>query len=132
MTDETQGNGELFGKRTEGQERGPEGGDAAKRGAARVLRPNRKQLDFRASDLESLLSEGHRARVVWGFVEGSDLSKLYEEIKSREGGAGRSAIAPEVMLTLWLYATLEGVGMARALARLGSAELRWEILRIGR
>ena len=87
MTDETQGNGELFGKRTEGQERGPEGGGAAKRGAARVLRPNRKQLEFRASDLESLLSEGHRARVVWGFVEGSDLSKLYEEMKSREGGA---------------------------------------------
>ena len=118
MTDETQGNGELFDKRREGQERGPEGGGATKRGAARVLRPNRKQLEFRASDLESLLSEGHRARVVWGFVEGSDLSKLYEEIKSREGGAGRSAIAPEVMLTLWLYATLEGVGMARALARL--------------
>ena len=116
MTSETQSSGQLFGKPAEGQE--PERGDAAKRGAARVLRPNRKQLEFRASDLESLLSEGHRARVVWGFVEGSDLSVLYEEIKSREGGVGRSAIAPEVMLALWLYATLEGVGMARALARL--------------
>ena len=116
MTSETQSSGQLFGKPAEGQE--PERGDTAKRGAARVLRPNRKQLEFRASDLESLLSEGHRARVVWGFVEGSDLSVLYEEIKSREGGVGRSAIAPEVMLALWLYATLEGVGMARALARL--------------
>ena len=118
MANETQSSGELFGKLPEGQERGPERGGAAKRGAARVLRPNRKQMEFRASDLESLLSEGHRARVVWGFVEGSDLSVLYEEIKSREGGVGRSAIAPEVMLALWLYATLEGVGMARALARL--------------
>ena len=91
---------------------------AAKRSAARVLLPNRQQMELRASDLESLLPEGHRARVVYGFVERSDLSALYDEIKSREGGAGRSAIAPEVMLTLWLYATLEGVGMARALARL--------------
>ena len=118
MTSETQSSGELFGKPPDVQEPGPERAGAAKRGAARVLRPNRKQLEFRASDLESLLSEGHRARVVWGFVEGSDLSVLYEEIKSREGGVGRSAIAPEVMLALWLYATLEGVGMARALARL--------------
>ena len=62
MTSETQSSGQLFGKPAEGQE--PERGDAAKRGAARVLRPNRKQLEFRASDLESLLSEGHRAQVV--------------------------------------------------------------------
>jgi transposase len=87
-------------------------------GAARVLRPNRTQIELRASDLESLLPEAHRARVVWGFVERSDLSALYAAIKSREGGAGRTAIAPEILLTLWLYATLEGIGMARTLARL--------------
>jgi len=34
-------------------------------GVARVLMPNRAQLELRASDLESLLPEGHRARVVW-------------------------------------------------------------------
>lgn len=87
-------------------------------GAARVLRPNRAQIELRASDLESLLPEAHRARVVWGFVERSDLSALYAAIKSREGGVGRTAIAPEILLTLWLYATLEGIGMARTLARL--------------
>jgi hypothetical protein len=31
-----------------------------------VVMPNRKQMEFRASDLESLLPEGHRARLVWG------------------------------------------------------------------
>ena len=120
MANETQSGGDLFGpaQAGQGQAGAVEGADAAKRGAARVLLPNRKQMELRASDLESLLPEGHRARVVWGFVERSDLSALYEQIKSREGGAGRSAIAPEVMLTLWLYATLEGIGMARALARL--------------
>lgn len=35
-----------------------------------------------------------------------------------EGGSGRSAIAPEILFALWLYATIEGVGSARAIARL--------------
>jgi len=84
---------------------------------ARVLMPNRRQMEFRPSDLESLLAEGHRARIVWGYVERQDLSALYESIKSRDGGAGRAAIAPEILFALWLYATLESVGSARAIAR---------------
>lgn len=85
---------------------------------ARVLTPNRKQVELRPSDLESLLAEDHTARRVWGYVERQDLSALYRQIKALEGGSGRSAIAPEILLSLWLYATLEGVGSARALARL--------------
>ncbi len=84
----------------------------------RVLVPNRAQIELRPSDLESLLPEGHRARIVWGFVQGQDLQALYAGIKAVEGGAGRSAIAPEILYALWLYATLEGVGSARKLARL--------------
>ena len=34
-------------------------------GVARVLMPNRTQVELRPSDLESLLPEGHRARRVW-------------------------------------------------------------------
>lgn len=112
----------------------PEGGGGecrregeAIKALARVVMPNRKQLEFRASDLESLLAEGHRARLVWGFVERCDLSVLYEGIKSREGTPGRDAIAPEIWLALWLYATLEGVGSARGLARLSESHdaYRW-------
>jgi len=51
-------------------------------------------------------------------VEGQDLSALYEGIKAVEGGAGRAAIAPEILYALWLYATLKGIGSARKLARL--------------
>lgn len=43
---------------------------------------------------------------------------MYAAIKVREGGVGRSAIAPQILLALWLYATLEGVGSARQLSRL--------------
>lgn len=96
-------------------------------GEARVLRPNRLQVELRPSDLESLLAEDHPARLVWGYVERQDLSGLYATIRSVAGGAGRSAIAPEILLSLWLYATLEGVGSARALARLCEAHdaYRW-------
>jgi transposase len=87
-------------------------------GVARVLLPNRTQLELRASDLDSLLPEGHRARLVWAWVERADLSGMYAGIRAVEGGSGRTAIAPEILFALWLYATLEGVGSARALARL--------------
>jgi len=87
-------------------------------GVARVLMPNRTQLELRASDLESLLPEGHRARLVWAWVERPDLSGMYAGIRVVEGGSGRTAIAPEILFALWLYATLDGVGSARAVARL--------------
>lgn len=94
---------------------------------ARVLMPNRLQMELRPSDLESLLPEGHRARIVWGYVERQDLSAMYEPIKALEGGAGRTAIAPEILYALWLYATLEGVGSARGLERLTQSHdaYRW-------
>jgi transposase len=89
--------------------------------------PNRNQLELRASDLESLVPPGHRARLVWGYVERQDLSGLYAGIKAVEGGVGRAAIAPEILYALWLYATLEGVGSARGIARLTQAHdaYRW-------
>ncbi len=45
-------------------------------GVAGVLLPNRVQLELRACDLESLLPEGHRARLVWAWVEQADLAHL--------------------------------------------------------
>lgn len=95
--------------------------------APRVLLPNRRQLELRPSDLESLLPEGHRARLVWGYVERQNLAGLYAGIKAVAGGAGRPAIAPEILFALWLYATLEGVGSGRAIARLSQEHdaYRW-------
>jgi transposase len=93
----------------------------------RVLRPNRAQLELRPSDLESLLPADHRARAIWEFVEGLDLSRLYDGIRSIEGHAGRPAIDPAILLSLWIYATSEGVGSARAIERLCEAHdaYRW-------
>lgn len=87
-------------------------------GAARLLQPNRLQVELRASDLESLLSEDHRARLVWGYVVRQDLSKLIEAVKARGSNAGRAAIDPHILFALWLYATLQGVGSGREVTRL--------------
>jgi transposase len=96
-------------------------------GAPRVLQPNRLQIELRASDLESLLAPDHRARLVWGYVERQDLSKLIEAIKARGSTAGRAAIDPRILFALWLYATLQGVGSGRELARLSQEHdaYRW-------
>lgn len=87
-------------------------------GTPRLQRPNRGQVELRSVDLDGLLPADHRARLVWAFVEGLDLAPLYDRIKAVEGHPGRPPIDPAILTALWLYATLEGVGSARALDRL--------------
>jgi transposase len=93
----------------------------------RLLRANREQIELRPVDLEGVLPADHRARVVWDFVQGLDLRQFHATIRAVDGHAGRPAIDPAILLALWLYATLEGVGSARAVARLCEAHdaYRW-------
>jgi transposase len=96
-------------------------------GDARVLKADRSQLSWDLVDLEALLPTDHRARLVWRFVETLELGPFYAAIGSREGEAGRPAADPKILLALWLYATLEGVGSARELDRLVDRDIayRW-------
>jgi transposase len=93
----------------------------------RVIGPDRAQLRWDMVDLDSQLPDDHRARLVWAFVEGLDLSEFYDRIKARDEIAGRPATDPRVVLAVWLYATLEGIGSARAIDRLCQqhAAYRW-------
>jgi transposase len=59
-------------------------------------------------------------------VEGVDLSGFYEDSKSVEGRAGRPAIDRRILLALWLYGTIEGVGSARALDRLSKEHVVYQ------
>ena len=56
--------------------------------------------------------------MVWRFVEGLRLDAFYAAIRAREGHPGRSAIDPQILIALWLYATIDGVGSAREVDRL--------------
>lgn len=97
-------------------------------GAPRLREADRTQVCLRPVDLEGLLPEDHRARSVWAYVEGLDLTPLYQQIHAVEGEAGRPATDPKLLLALWLYATLEGVGSARALDRLCTAHVAYQWL----
>jgi transposase len=78
----------------------------------------RNQVEFQECSLNELLSEDHEARIVWEYVSGLDLSELRDRIQAVEGGPGQAPADPRILLTLWLYATLRGVGSARELDRL--------------
>lgn len=82
------------------------------------LRRADRQLLLPAITLEELLEPDHLARCVWRFVEDLDLSLLYDAIEARQGGSGRPAIDPRLLVALWLYATLSGVVSARRLTEL--------------
>ena len=94
---------------------------------ARFIRADRAQARWDFVDLDALVPSDHRARVVMSFVESLDLSLLYEAIQAREGEPGRPPPDPAVLLALWLYATIEGVGSARQLERLAQHDpaYRW-------
>src|SRR6201998_667193 len=101
--------------------------DVALEGAPRLREPQRDQIELRAMDIESLIGQDHPARVIWAYVEDLDLSDLEIRIKARGDRPGRAMTSPRLVVALWLYATSQGVGSARALERLCNThdEYRW-------
>jgi transposase len=97
------------------------------KGEARVMRAERTQVTMTMADLDGTLPQDHRARTFWAVLESLDLSSFYEHIAAREFRQGRPAIDPRILLGLWIYATSEGVGSAREVARLceAHAAYRW-------
>ena len=97
------------------------------RGKPRLRMANREQIVFRAAPLDALIPDDHAARVVWDYVDGLDLTRLHDRIRSVEHAPGRAPIDPKILMTLWLYATIEGIGSARHLDELcrAHAAFRW-------
>lgn len=95
-------------------------------GAPRLVEANRQQTRLVPMDLEGLLAADHQARAVWAFVSRLDLSEFHQQIRSREGSAGRPAIDPQILLGLWILATLDGVGAAREIERLCQYHLAYQ------
>lgn len=86
--------------------------------APRYETANRQQLEWCPWDLDARVSPDHRVRLIWRFVEQLPLEAFYAEIDAREHWAGRAAIDPKILVALWLYATIQGIGTARELERL--------------
>ena len=97
-------------------------------GAPRLRKAERRQVSLRPVSLDDLLPPDHRARFVWSFAERLDLSALYGAIKAVEGHPGHPPADPRILLALWLYATVEGVGSAREVDRLCREHIGFEWL----
>jgi transposase len=93
-------------------------GELAAEAPLRLRRPNRDQVTPVPAYLDALLPDDHLARLLWAAVERLDLRAFAAELKVSEGGPGRAAADPQLLVALWLYAATQGVTSARALARL--------------
>ena len=96
--------------------------------APRLRRPERDQLVLCPGSLDSLLPRDHMARTVEAFVGTLDMTPLYAAIRAREGRPGHPPADPKLIVALWLYATIDGVGSARELARLCTNQLPYQWL----
>src|SRR5580658_6257592 len=65
---------------------------------------DRRQLFFRAVDVEALIEPVHAARAIWNVVEKLDLGAFREWVGALEGFAGRAATDPRLLVSLWIYA----------------------------
>lgn len=99
----------------------------AGRAAVRLRRPERRQVEMVVQCADDLVKANHPVRRVQAVVETVDVSRFAEPIKAREGRAGRDATDPQLLVSLWLYACIRGIGSARELARrcVESAPFRW-------
>jgi transposase len=87
-------------------------------GKPRLRIPLRDQIQAHWASLDQLLEPDHPVRIVWAAVCNLDLTPWLTEIKAVRGHVGRNATDPRLLLALWIYATLKGIGSARELDRL--------------
>ena len=83
----------------------------------RLRVPQRQQMGWLAQCPDDLVRADLPVRLVSAVVEKLDVSAFYEAIKTREGVAGRDTTDPHLLISLWLYACIRGIGSAREVAR---------------
>jgi transposase len=104
-----------------------EGWETGIAGIVRLRVPQRSQMGWVAQCPDDLVGADHPVRLVSGVVEKLDVSRFCAAIRAREGSAGRDSTDPRLLISLWLYGCIRGIGSARELARRSeeSAPFRW-------
>jgi len=83
----------------------------------RLRSPERRQLGWVAQCADDLVGPSHPVRSIAAVLEKLDLSGFYAGIKAREGVSGRDSTDPGLLVGLWLYGCVRGIGSGRELAR---------------
>jgi transposase len=79
---------------------------------------DRQQMCWRPVEVDQLVEEDHSVRAIWELIGQQDLSQFYAQIKAVAGVAGREAVDPQLLVSLWIYAYSAGVSSAREIERL--------------
>jgi transposase len=98
------------------------------RGTPRLRVPQRDQVEVSWASLDERLDPDSQARVVWTLVCKLDLDAWLVDIKAIEHHVGRNATDPRLLVAVWVFATLRGVGSARELERLCTNHLAYQWL----
>ena len=98
------------------------------RGTPRLRVPQRDQIEISWLSLDERLDPDSQARVVWTLVDKLDLDAWLRGIKAVERHSGRNATDPRLLVALWVFATLRGVGSAREIQRLCENHLAYQWL----
>ena len=99
--------------------------------AQRIARAVREQVELVPQSLEDRVAAEHPARAIWAMLERLKLGAFYTRIRAVVDGPGRPASDPQVLLGLWILATVEGIGSARRLERLTEEHDAYRWLRGG-
>ena len=101
----------------------PGAAGARRAGQARAARPDH----LGRVDLDAEVPADHEVRAVAAVVDKLDLRERYADVCARGENAGAPATDPKILLGLWVYATRDGVGSGREIARLVElhAAYRW-------
>jgi transposase len=93
----------------------------------RVKRAQRGQITWGRGDLDAEVPADHEVRAIAAVIDKLDLRGLYADVRARGEIAGAPATDPKILLELWVYATRDGVGSGREIARLVElhAAYRW-------
>jgi transposase len=86
-------------------------------GKPRIKSPIRNQVEFVNLALDDLIPEDHQVRNIWLYINQMDLSLFFNKILSTSCNPGRPATDPKILLSLWIYAIVEGIGSARVIDR---------------
>src|SRR5437763_416786 len=87
------------------------------KGPVRLRQPQRQQFTMMVQCFDDLIGEDHPVRMVVAVVEQLEVKDFCVPIQAREGVAGRDATDPRLLIALWLYACIRGIGSAREVAR---------------
>lgn len=90
----------------------------------------RQQLHFVSTSFDELIPPEHRVRKIWRWLEEFDLEPFYARVLARGSSPGRAATDPRILLGLWVFATSEGIGSARRLARLCERRVSQDRMRV--